>query len=277
MAKYDLIVADPPWEFADDLTMSDTPRGAAANYSVLNIDAIKNLEVSKLAEDNSVLVLWVPSSMLQDGLDTMENWGFEQKQTFIWVKVKHTKGVIDPLKGFHKQVRNFIRTERKEDFFKASNVLKGVKKLFEEFDINDILSFYLGHLFRQTHELAIIGTKGSVYSQLAAKNQRSVLLDKNLGHSSKPEGLQDRLDIMFPKARRLEMFARRVRQGWTCVGFETFMTSGEDIRDTIKKLKKLTPKECDKISSLTTNISTYPCDDKYKKELLKLWEDIPCY
>lgn len=238
MAKYDLIVADPPWEFDDDLTMSDTPRGAASNYSVLDIKAIKSLEVSKLAKDNSALILWVPSSMLQDGLDTMKNWGFEQKQTFIWVKVKYTKGVTDSLKGLHKEIRKFIKEERKEDIFKSSNFLKGIKNIFKEFDINNILSFYLGHLFRQTHEIALIGIKGSIYSQLAVRNQRSVLLDRNLGHSVKPEGLQDRLDIMFPKARKLEMFARRTRDGWTCVGFECPTTPNEDVRDSIKRLQK---------------------------------------
>jgi N6-adenosine-specific RNA methylase IME4 len=239
MAKYDLIVADPPWEFADTLTMSDTPRGAASNYSVLDIEAIKNLEVSKVTADNAVLVLWIPSAMLQDGLDTMKNWGFDQKQTFIWVKIKQTAGIVDPLKGLHKQLRGLIREERKKDIFKASNVLKGVKKLVNEFDINNILSFYLGHLFRQTHELALIGTKGSVYGDLAAKNQRSVILDRNLGHSSKPEGLQDRLDLMFPKAKKLEMFARRVRPDWDCVGWECPSKPKEDIRDSIKRLERL--------------------------------------
>ena len=238
MAKYDLIISDPPWEFSDGLTMADTPRGAAANYSILDIEAIKGLEVSKLAKDNSILVLWVPSSMLQEGLDTMKSWKFEQKQTFIWVKVKQTKGLTDPLKGLHKQIRKFIKKECKKDIFKASECLEGVKKLFDEFDINDILSLYMGHLFRQTHEIALIGTKGSVYGQLAVKNQRSVLLDRNFGHSAKPEGLQDRLDIMFPTFRKLEIFARRERDGWETVGLECPSTPNEDIRDSIKRLQK---------------------------------------
>ncbi|KKN67641.1 hypothetical protein LCGC14_0459000 [marine sediment metagenome] len=273
--KFSIIVADCPWKFSDQLMMSSTPRGSASNYGVLDIEAIKCLEVSKLAEANSVLALWVPSSLLQEGLDTMKSWGFEQKQTFIWVKVKQTAGEVDPLKGLHKQLRGLIRDGRKKGLnFSSRFLLSGIKRLVAKFDINDILSFYLGHLFRQTHEIALIGIKGRVYDKLEARNQRSVLLDKNLGHSSKPEGLQDRLDLIFPNANKLELFARRDRPGWTSVGDENFMTSGEDIRNSIKKLKNLKPKECEKISSLTANINTYPCDDKFKKELLKLWQGI---
>ncbi len=244
--KYDLIVADPPWEFSDQLTMSETPRGSASQYSVLDIEEIKKLEVSKLAADSCVLVLWVPSAMLQDGLDAMKNWGFEQKQTFVWVKVKQTDGKSDPLKILHKQIIRSVRgkwpivkTQDRPKRIWTRFLLDGIEKLFNEFDINDILSMYLGRLFRQTHEIALIGIKGRIYDKMEVKNQRSVLLDRNIGHSSKPEGLQDRLDLMFPKFNKLEMFARRDRPGWTCVGWECPSTPKEDIRDSIKRLEKV--------------------------------------
>lgn len=36
----------------------------------------------------------------------------------------------------------------------------------------------------------------------------------------------------------LDIFARRDRKGWTCVGLESLKTIGEDIRDTLDRLKK---------------------------------------
>ncbi len=94
----------------------------------------------------------------------------------------------------------------------------------------------MGRIFRNCHELALVGTRGKIYSKLQNKSQRSVLLAPNLKHSSKPEGLQDRLDLMFPQANKLELFARRLRLGWICIGDEAKNTLNEDIRDSIDKL-----------------------------------------
>jgi len=56
----------------------------------------------------------------------------------------------------------------------------------------------------------------------------------NLRHSAKPEDLQDSLDIMFPKGNKLELFARRIRKDWVCLGDE--ICNGEDIRVSLAKL-----------------------------------------
>ena len=57
-----------------------------------------------------------------------------------------------------------------------------------------------------------------------------------LPHSQKPEDLQDSLELMFPERNKLEIFARRHRPGWNCIGNEAPMTLGEDIRDSIDEL-----------------------------------------
>ncbi len=82
------LVIDPPYSFNDKLNMSDVPRSADANYKTLSLLDIKNLKVKDLAEEAALLALWVPSSMLQNGLDIMKEYGFTQKQTYIWVKSK---------------------------------------------------------------------------------------------------------------------------------------------------------------------------------------------
>lgn len=90
------------------------------------------------------------------------------------------------------------------------------------------LAFGMGRTFRACSEHALIGTRGSL--KLASKSERAVELHPALPHSSKPIGLQERLERMFPDARRLEMFARREREGWDCVGLESPTTEGQDIR-----------------------------------------------
>src|SRR5271166_6739226 len=96
--SYGVIVADPPWPFKDRLKMSDVPRGARANYPTLTIEDIKRLPVKSACDPaGAVLCLWVPGSLLREGLDTMKAWGFKHKQTYVWVKTK-----IEPLVEFKK-------------------------------------------------------------------------------------------------------------------------------------------------------------------------------
>jgi N6-adenosine-specific RNA methylase IME4 len=128
-----------------------------------------------------------------------------------------------------------------QDFKLAFNAgcIQLIKDVFSNFSFDNLLAFGMGRLFRQTHELAIIGVRGKIYNHIENKSQRSVHFHPATKHSVKPESLQDRLDIMFPKGNRLEMFARRSRNGWICVGLESPQTMGEDIRDTLNRLKQV--------------------------------------
>jgi N6-adenosine-specific RNA methylase IME4 len=229
--KFRVIVADPPWKFSDKLKMSDVARGAAANYSVMTISDIKQLPVNDLADSSgAVLALWVPSSLLQEGLDTMKAWSFAHKQTYVWVKTKKSTTLTREIrKGVFELAKKVGRKALKLD---------GKPMTFRDFDfIMDatMLAFGMGRLFRQTHEICLIGTSNNkIYKSLANKSQRSVCFAENLKHSAKPEHLQDSLDIMFPKGNKLELFARRDRSGWTCLGNE--VCNGEDIRISLSKL-----------------------------------------
>lgn len=96
----------------------------------------------------------------------------------------------------------------------------------------------MGHLFRQSHEIAIIGVIGKPLRTIQDHGQRSACLAVNRGHSIKPEALQDSLDLMWPQptALKLELFARRQRPGWTCLGDEL---DGQDIRVSLPHLATL--------------------------------------
>jgi N6-adenosine-specific RNA methylase IME4 len=206
--KFSVIVCDPPWKFSDKLQQSDVKRGAAANYNTMSISDIKQLPVKMACHpDGAVLCLWVPSSLLQEGLDVMSAWGFFQKQVWVWIKIK------------------------KDPFAK----LKKQKKIdWDKIDFNDFLSFGMGHLGRNVHEIVLVGTCGKISSKVKNKSQRTVFFYENTKHSKKPELLQDKLELMFPGVDKLELFARRQRKGWCCLGNEV----GEklDIKDSLAKL-----------------------------------------
>lgn len=220
MSKFNILVVDCPWSTSDKLAMSNTPRGAAANYSLLDTNALCNLKIPKIVDPNGcVLVLWILGSMLEDGLRVMKAWGFKQKQILVWIKTKDK-----PLKNLKKTLR------------KSKNIDNDV----DSFDLSESLAFGMGRLFRQTHEVALIGINSTkIYKELKNKSQRSVVVHQHTKHSQKPESIQDSLDLMFPnpKLKKLEIFARRQRKGWVCVGNESAMTPNEDVTVSLEKLQ----------------------------------------
>ena len=98
------------------------------------------------------------------------------------------------------------------------------------------LAFGMGRLARNCHEPLLVGTRGKYTKELQNKSQRNVFMAPNLGHSRKPENIQDSLELMFPDWNKLELFARRKREGWTCLGNECPTSKDEDIRDSIGKI-----------------------------------------
>lgn len=218
--KFNLICIDCPWTFSDKLDMSEVARGAESQYPVLNIQELKKLKIAELSADDALIVSWTPSSLLQEGLDLLKLWGFQHKQMIVW-----NKTVKDPFKSLKNKLKNIDLSN------KAS-----VDQVFDAFNYQEMLGFGMGRLWRNCHEVALVGTKGKIYKHLKNKSQRTVHFHANEKHSKKPENIQDQLELMFPdqNLNKLEIFARRIRPGWTCIGNE--VSSGEDIRESIDKL-----------------------------------------
>lgn len=98
------------------------------------------------------------------------------------------------------------------------------------------LAFGMGRLGRNCHEPCLVGTKGKYTKHLMNKSQRNLMMHPNLGHSRKPEQIQDSLDLMFPQWDKIEIFARRQRPNWTCIGNESPATAGEDVRQSLSNM-----------------------------------------
>ena len=233
--KFNVIVADPPWGgWKDSLSMSDVKRGAKANYNTMTLEEIISIDVKSITSpDGAILALWVPSSFLQQGLDVMKAWGFTHKQTYVWVKIKK-----EPFLDFKRWIIKSILKHPQivYDDFAYKRAVNTIISSLKNIDLNEILAFGMGRLFRQTHEICLIGTNNNgIYKLLKNKSQRSVHMAENVKHSAKPEDLQDSLDLMFPGSiNKIEMFARRIRPNWVCVGNEI---DGKDIHDAIAELK----------------------------------------
>jgi len=220
MPKFSLLAADPPWVFADSLTMSDVARGAAANYPTLTVDQLCLLPVAEVVADQALLALWCPSTLLEDGLRVMKAWGFDYKQTWIWVKTSSHDNLL---------AQALADMKLKTTAIKA--VIRGLAGLHIIHPNGRGLAFGMGHLGRNCHEVVLIGTRGRVGSLVDSRRERTVFLAPNLRHSRKPNELQRRLERLIPQGERLELFARRSLANWTTVGDQCPDTLGVDIRD----------------------------------------------
>ncbi len=84
--KYNVIYADPPWSFK---TYSDKgkDRSPENHYSTMNFKDICNLPVNNIANDNSVLLMWVIDPLLDKAFKVIDAWGFKYKTVgFTWAK-----------------------------------------------------------------------------------------------------------------------------------------------------------------------------------------------
>ena len=89
MKKYQIIYADPPWNYADQGC-----QGTMANhYKGMKINDICKIPVGGVIDKNCVLFLWATYPMLKEALKVIESWGFKYKSiAFQWIKLNKKNG-----------------------------------------------------------------------------------------------------------------------------------------------------------------------------------------
>ena len=92
MKKYQIIYADPPWKYQDK--SKSHGGGAESHYPCLSITEMCKLPIKDIAEDNSVLLMWVTMPMLEVAFEVIKSWGFKYKTcAFTWVKVNKNNSI----------------------------------------------------------------------------------------------------------------------------------------------------------------------------------------
>ena len=83
MKKYQIIYADPPWEY----TFSGTRAEKHDDYATMKGEELTKLPVRNLADDTCFLFLWATFPRLKEALACIEQWGFRYVGcAFCWVK-----------------------------------------------------------------------------------------------------------------------------------------------------------------------------------------------
>jgi len=77
------------------------------------------------------------------------------------------------------------------------------------------ISFGTGYRLRNSHEPILLGVKGNPKN---TRSERSAILAQVREHSQKPDAFYDMCERWLPSARRVDLFSRTSRAGWTTWG-----------------------------------------------------------
>lgn len=155
--------------------------GAAAKfYDTMTDDEILALDVRSLLKPTSVVFCWATGPRLDFAIRTLAAWGL------------HCRGVAFV----------WVKTSKSGKPFGARGVRPSIVKPTTEF------------------VLAASLTKSGRPMPVADESVAQVVLAPLGQHSQKPDEVQSRIERLYPNASRIELFARRCRDGWEAWGNE---------------------------------------------------------
>ena len=78
---YQVIYADPPWEYDFGGGMPDKP------YDTMTLDQLKRLPVAAAADRDACLFMWATNPLLKEAIEVIEAWGFRYVTVYkTWLK-----------------------------------------------------------------------------------------------------------------------------------------------------------------------------------------------
>ena len=88
MKKYEIIYADPPWQYGNKNFMGERATSCADDhYPTMKTKDIMKFPVQDITADAALLFLWTSSPHLDQSIELMTAWGFQYKTiAFCWDK-----------------------------------------------------------------------------------------------------------------------------------------------------------------------------------------------
>ncbi len=198
--SYPVILADPCWFYNDRYNIHNSRfgGGAFAQYGLMRDEDLAALPVDRLATKDAILFCWATGPKINEGVvhRVIDAWGFVPKNyVFVWEKTNRDGS---PWYG---------------------------------------TGFYCGG----NAEFVIIATRNKGGTLKPAMRPNQIVraphptdpVTKKKIHSAKPREVRDRIDLMYPNLKKLELFARDCQPGWDATGLDY---DGKDIRDLLAEV-----------------------------------------
>ena len=192
---FDVIYADPPWTFSGSLPSVTVYKDGSAEYrerplSEYQYDTMDNNNLRRFfAED-------VASLASEDAV------------LLMWTTDAHLPLALElgGLAGFTYRTVGFIWNKK---------TARGIQVCF------------MGKWTMKGSEICLLFAKGAAHSKLLkARNVRQLVEAQRREHSRKPDEVADRINQLFPDAKKIELFARETRPGWSVWGNEASKFDG---------------------------------------------------
>lgn len=185
--KFSVIYADPPWKYSN----TGVNGAACKHYPTLTTAQICSLDVASIAEDNAALFLWATWPNLDQAFKVMESWSFTYKTCgFVWVKMKKTWNKVAG------QTHQAMSVDQ----------------------LSGATEFGPGFYVRANSEVCLIGIRGSM--RPSNRSIRQIIFAPRGQHSAKPPEARRRIELLYPNATRIELFARERAANWDGWGDE---------------------------------------------------------
>lgn len=181
--KFDVILVDPPWKYRNTASAG----AAEEQYRIMSIDELAALPVKELAhEEGSALFMWSTAPQMSTAIELITKWGFNYKTIFAnWVKTSSSGA----------------RVMRPGNYSRPS-------------------SEFLAMAVRGRRAFARLrGSEGD-------RNISQLLVVPVTQHSKKHDEQYDLIERFLKEemrgnaTRKVELFARRHREGWEAWGDE---------------------------------------------------------
>lgn len=183
---YEILYADCPWEYAD--AKSGLSKLGGKSYPTMPTLEMSLLPLDRLMASNSLCWLWGTWPLLEDALAVIRGWQYKQVTVgIVWIKLNRNGAVVI------KQGRDII--------------------------LQDGVYSGLGSYVCGNSEFCLIGKRGKGVPR-ATKSIKQILFAPLSRHSAKPVAAYERIEELYPQARKLELFARTKREGWTQTGYD---------------------------------------------------------
>ncbi len=208
---YPTVVADFPWPYELRGSALGNNRAVDNKYKIMEWPDIQNTLnlLHKVLPDHAAVCMWVVPPTTDRAIEATKAAGFRYVTKLAsWVKLTSGSYSIFTGLGFYSRANSedlllFVNQKKRQG--SPIRLRKDVKQV--------VITL---------HE-----------EQLRENGGTPTLLWPIGRHSQKPEQIQDAIERLF-QGPYLELFARRQRPGWTCLGNEI---DGLDIRDALQRLK----------------------------------------
>lgn len=191
MTGYGTIIADPPWSYRN--CGGGATRGTAASqYETSGVDSLCALGnwVRRVGADNCALLLWCTWPQLREGGYVLDAWGFDYVTGFPWVKTMPNGQPARGVGFWTMGCTEFVMVGRRGKVSVGRTGRMGL----------------------------LTGELREFWGRAAQDPERNLTLFAERGrHSRKPDDLHTYAEEFLP-GPYLELFARRERDGWTCLG-----------------------------------------------------------